>query len=170
MKSMYEETVVVEEWISEHPAWLNLLDLIEGLEQMDWAAFTAVWHRSSHFLVAHQQGIPLGFVRYVIQDIGADADWSPIYLHGEVLTEAKVIAFGVAATNRRQGIGRRLQEALIRRAAAAGCYQVRSRSDASHSANHQLKLSMGFAIHPLDKMGERDGAYFILPLRSHSKS
>ena len=167
---MSEKSVVVEEWTPEHPAWLNLLDLIEGLDQKDWTAFTAVWHLSSHFLVAHQQGIPLGFLRYVIQYIGADADWSPIYLQGEVLTEAKVIAFGVAAANLRQGIGRCLQEVLIRRAAAAGCYQIRSRSDASHTANHQLKLSMGFAIHPLDKMGERDGAYFILPLRSRSKS
>jgi len=139
--------------------------LIAGLDQASWGAFNAEWHLSSHFLVAQRHQVPLGFLRYVIQYIGADADQVPARLDEAPLTEAKVIAFGVATAFRRQGIGRRLQELLIEQAAAAGCYQVRSHSSASNAANHQLKLSMGFGIHPLDKTGERDGAYFILPLR-----
>lgn len=155
----------LEEWTSSHPAWTDLQNLIAVLDQIRWSAFSADFHLSSHFLVAHRNQAPLGYLRYVIQYLGADADWPPIQLHREPLTEAKVIAFGVAPEYRRQGIGRSLQQRMIEQAFAAGCYQVRSRSDANHIENYQLKLSMGFAVHPLDKTGERDGVYFVLPLR-----
>ena len=120
-----------------------------------------------------------GFLRNQVVDGGfvvglgvpgfhAGFERAAVRLGDEILTEAKVIAFGVNPTFRRQGIGRRLQELLIERAKAAGCYQVRSHSSASNIANHQLKLSLGFAIHPLDKTSDRDGAYFILPLHAQS--
>jgi GNAT superfamily N-acetyltransferase len=162
---MPEQPVILEEWAAAHPAWSSLLNLITELGQSSWGAFTADWHLSSHFLVAHRDEAPLGFLRYVVQYIGADAGWSPIRLNEEPLTEAKVIAFGVAPAHRRQGIGSRLQVRLIEQATAIGCYQVRSRSDENNIANYQLKLSLGFAIHPLDKTNDRDGVYFILPLR-----
>lgn len=161
---MLEQPVFIEEWTATHPAWSRLQNLIAGLDQSSWSAFTADWHLSSHFLVAHRQEEPLGFLRYVVQYIGSDAGWSPIELHGKSLTEAKVIAFGVAPAHRRRGIGRHLQERLIEQAGAAGCYQVRSRSDENNKANYQLKLSLGFAVHPLDRTGDQDGAYFVLPL------
>jgi len=163
-----DKSLVIEAWTADHPGWRSLQCLTARMDQEEWCAFTAEWHLSSHFLVAHRQWVPLGCLRYVIQYIGADADWSPIQLQGESLTEAKIIAFGVDVDHRRQGIGRRLQQTLIAQAKAAGCFQIRSRSDTLNTANYQLKLSLGFAIHPLEKTGERDGAYFLLPLRTPS--
>lgn len=84
---------------------------------------------------------------------------------GRTLTEGKVIAFGVAAANRRQGIGRQLQTRLITECQAQGCHQIRSHSSDDNAENHQLKLSMGFAMHPLVPGQGKDGAYFLLPFK-----
>ena len=81
---------------------------------------------------------------------------------GKALTEAKIIAFGVPPTHRRQGIGRALQENVLRRARALGCYQVRSVSRWSRQANHQLKLSMGLAVEPMKR--DEPSVAFVMPL------
>ena len=53
---------------------------------------------------------------YVVWEIGPhDRRHPPVKRDGKVLTEAKIIAFGV-----------QLQEHVLRRARALGCYQVRS--------------------------------------------
>jgi GNAT superfamily N-acetyltransferase len=93
-------------------------------------------------------------------------DCPEVWLNGERLIEAKVIAFGVDETHRRKGIGRALQEMLIRRACALHCYQVRSHSGGEHLENHALKLAMGFGVHPIVRGDDDRGAYFILPLRN----
>ena len=64
---------------------------------------------------------------YVVWEIGPhDRGHPPVKRDGKALTEAKIIAFGVPSAQRRQGIGRALQEHVLRRARALGCYQVRS--------------------------------------------
>ena len=143
----------------------SLEHLIARLNQADYVAFQAYWHLQSHLLAASQKGLPVGFLRFVIQQIGAEDDLKPLQLAGTTLTEAKVLAFGVSPEHRRQGIGRALQLVLMKQAEQAGCYQIRSHSAAANTANHQLKLSLGYAVHPLPSASNRDGFYFILPLR-----
>lgn len=157
-------TVRIEEWHAEHPRWNEVTSLIKQLGQTDWVAFNAEWHLSSHMLVAHTTEGLLGFLRYVVQEIGVEEDLSPITLNNAVLTEGKVIAFGVATNKRRQGIGRALQDQLIHDCRARGCFQIRSHSDEANIENYQLKLSLGFAIHPLIRTDRKNGAYFLLPL------
>ncbi|RIK36611.1 MAG: hypothetical protein DCC55_26835 [Chloroflexi bacterium] len=163
-------SLALDEWPPDHPRWPALAALTTELGQEGWSAFTADWHLSSHMLVAHQDGKVAGFLRYVVQHIGVEDDLAPVVLHGELLTEAKVLAFGVAPDQRRRGIGRRLQQRLIADARGHGCYQIRSHSSAANKANHHLKLALGFAIQPLPATGRRDGAYFLLPLRTAAKS
>ena len=157
--------ITIEEWQPDHARWSELLALVTELDQMDWLNFTAEWHYSSHVLVAQRNSEPLGFLRFVIQDIGPDMDCPPVQWKGENLREAKVIAFGVLLTQRQQGIGRKLQEALRQWARDLGCYQIRSHSSGDNSANHQLKLSLGYGVHPILRGEDRRGVYFILPLR-----
>jgi len=158
--------ITIEEWKPEHPRWQELLVCVRQLHQSDWFDFTAERHASSHALVA-QRGVEImGFLRYVVQEIGPDMDCPPIQWKGETLREAKVIAFGVIPTQRQQGIGRKLQEALRQEAQELGCYQIRSHSSGDNLANHQLKLSLGYGVHPIIRGEDRRGVYFILPLRS----
>lgn len=75
--------ITIEEWDAEHPRW------------SEWLNFTAEWHTSSHVLVALQHAEIVGFLRFVVQDIGPEAHCPPVQWNGETLTEAKVMAFGV---------------------------------------------------------------------------
>ena len=63
-------------------------------------------------------------------------------------------------------IGRALQEAALRLSKELGCYQLRSHSSGDKTANHQLKLAMGFALHRIVRGEDRLGGYFIMPLRT----
>ena len=156
--------VTIRRWNKDHLHWETLSTLIDHLGQVDWVNFHAEWHLDSVMLVAHDDNEPLGFLRYVIQEIGADADLASIRLNNKILRESKVIAFGVNETMRRQGIGRQLQQALIEHSRQAGCYQIRSHSSLENKANHHLKLSMGYAVHPLVSSQHKDGFFFVLPL------
>ena len=157
--------ITIEEWTPQHARWPELLELVGQLNQMEWLTFNAEWHASSHVLVALRGVDILGFLRFVLQDIGPDADCPPVQWKGKNLQEAKVLAFGVLPSQRRQGIGRKLQEALQSKAQAAGCYQIRSHSGGDNLANHQLKLSLGYGVHPIVRGEDQRGAYFVLPLR-----
>jgi GNAT superfamily N-acetyltransferase len=157
--------ITIEEWESQNAQWPELLALVTQLNQSDWLNFTADWHISSHVLIARRGSQIVGFLRFVVQEIGPDADCPPIQWMGENLREAKVIAFGVSPSQRRQGIGRKLQEALRQSAQALGCYQIRSHSSGDNLENHQLKLSLGYGVHPIARGEDRRGVYFILPLR-----
>jgi GNAT superfamily N-acetyltransferase len=160
------ETLRIEEWTSDHPRWVELLDVVESQQQAAWVAAAHPWHRGSYLLVAQQSGAIVGFLRFVTQVIGEDDDLEPVTLDGEPLIEAKVLAFGVVPTQRRIGVGRALQERAVAMADQLGCYQLRSHSSGLHQANHQLKLAMGFGIHPIVRGDDRRGAYFIMPLRT----
>ena len=157
--------ITIEAWDSRHARWLELMALVTGLNQRDWFTFTAEWHFSSHVLVAQRSSEIVGFLRFVVQEIGPDMDCPPVQWKGETLREAKVIAFGVLPEQRLQGIGRKLQEALRQQAQALGCYQIRSHSSGDNLANHQLKLSLGYGVHPIVRGADQRGVYFVLPLR-----
>ncbi|HSL44265.1 MAG TPA: GNAT family N-acetyltransferase [Anaerolineales bacterium] len=161
--------MIVEEWDTHHPYFPALIDFIQSQGQTDWVTFTADWHRSSHLLVARRGDTLVGFLRFVVQPIGPDADCPPVQFQGDELLEAKVLAFAVDKPCQGKGIGRQLQEALIPRAQALGCYQIRSHSGGDHPANHHLKLSLGYTLHPIVRGDDRLGAYFILPLRRDKK-
>ena len=157
--------LVIEEWDQTHPRWGELLAVVDALKQARWVTDRYDWHRSSHVLVAIKGSAITGFLRVVTQEIGPDAGCDPVVLNGVALLEAKILAFGVLPPYRRQGIGRALQQACVRRAAQLNCYQVRSHSSGDNAANHQLKLAMGFGVHPIVRGEDRRGVYFVLPLR-----
>lgn len=157
--------LTIEEWDLQHPRWAELLEQVSRLHQNDWFTFTAEWHASSHVLVALRGSAIVGFLRFVCQEIGPDTDCPPVQFQGKNLQEAKVLAFGVLPLQRRHGIGRALQEALRQRAQALGCYKIRSHSSGDNIENHQLKLSLGYSVHPILRGEDRRGVYFILPLR-----
>jgi GNAT superfamily N-acetyltransferase len=163
--SAHQDTITIEEWDDTHPRRAELTALIEALGQTGWVAFDAEWHQSSHMFVALREGQVVGFLRLVLQEIGREDELPPVSWQGNALVEAKILAFGVAETHRRQGIGLALQQTAIRFARAKGCYQVRSHSSGTNRANHQLKLSLGFGVHPILRGEDSQGAYFILPLR-----
>lgn len=129
-------SLALDEWSPGHPRWPALAALVAELGQERWMAFSADWHLSSHILVAHQDGKVAGFLRDVIQHIGVEDNLPPLTLYGEPLTEAKVLAFGVAPEQRRRGIGRRLQQQLIAEARSRSCHQIRSHSSTGNEANH----------------------------------
>lgn len=158
------ETCIVEKWTATHPRWQDLVELVEQEHQTEWVEACFTWHLSSHMLVALQGTLLVGFLRFVIQVIGTDDDHDPVLFDGVALVEAKVMAFGVVPAYQRQGIGYVLQKAALRQAKALGCYQLRSHSDGSHTANHQLKLRMGFAVHPVVRGDDTQGVYFVMPL------
>jgi GNAT superfamily N-acetyltransferase len=123
------------------------------------------WDKQSVVLVALRDDVPVGVLKMVVHPIGADNSTGP-YRNGDaILTEGKVLEFGVRQDARRQGIGTALQHAAITRARQLGCYQLRSHSGGDRAENHALKIALGFAIDPIVRGDDRRGAYFILPLR-----
>lgn len=153
----------IERWSEQQPRWLELLKAITEEGQTNWFTFSAPFHSSNHVLVALQENEVIGFLRFVVQAIGSDVDAPPVRLKSAVLTEAKILAFGVRQAHRRQGIGRTLQAAALEWAKELGCYQVRSKSDNVHAANHALKLTMGFGVHPVNEP-DWQCVFFIMPL------
>jgi GNAT superfamily N-acetyltransferase len=158
----------IEEMAPDHLEWQQLVDVITHENQARWAFNPHFEQFARYFLAAKQDGGIVGFLMFVVWNIGPnDRDHPPIQMHGKKLREAKIIAFGVKKTYRRQGIGRALQEYTLKRAKALGCYQVRSVSDMDHPENHQLKLSMGFAVEPMER--DEPSLAFIMPLRRIEK-
>ena len=119
----------IEEWNSNHPRYAELISLVESEGQLEWFNFGADWHISTHILVALNNTKLAGFLRFVVQPIGPDADCPPVQYKGTNLIEAKVIAFAIDAAQRQQGMGRQLQTVLIEHARALNCYQIRSHSN-----------------------------------------
>ena len=137
-------------------------DLADAVGQAEYFAYEAEWHLDKHTLVAVTAGRLVGFLRFAVQEIGPDADRPSLTRRGKPMREAYVLAFGVAEDCRRRGIGTALQHELIEQATSLACIQVRSRSAGDRLANHELKLSLGFGVHPTKAT---DGAvFFVLPL------
>jgi GNAT superfamily N-acetyltransferase len=102
-----------------------------------------------------------GFLRYLIQVVGAEAGRPAVIHHGEPLKEGYVEAFGVDPRLRRRGIGTALQQHAARQCQIAGCYQMRSRSPVTSTENYALKIAAGYVLHPSN---EHDSYYFLLRL------
>jgi GNAT superfamily N-acetyltransferase len=115
----------------------------------------------SHVLGAFDGLRCVGFLRYLIQVIGAEAGRPAVMHNGEPLTEGYVEAFGVDPRLRRRGIGTALQQQAARQCRIAGCYQMRSRSPVECAENYALKISAGYVLHPSH---ENDSYYFLLRL------
>lgn len=115
----------------------------------------------SHVLGAFAGSVCVGFLRFAIQVIGAEAGRPPVRRDGVPLTEGYVEAFGVAADRRRQGIGTALQQQAAQRCRSAGCYQMRSRSPVSSAENYALKIAAGYVLNASE---ENDSYYFLLRL------
>jgi len=154
----------IEAWNATHPRWDELTHMVQDQGQTDWVTFHAPFHLSEHTLVALEGDTILGFLRFVTQHIGPDMGCPPVTFRGKALLEGKVLAFAVVEKHRNRGVGRALQQEVIRSAKALGCYQVRSHSSGENRANHHLKLALGFAVHPIVRGEDRGGAYFVLPI------
>ncbi len=156
-------SVAIEEWTPAHPRWDDLVQTIAGENQTGWAFDTFFEQFLRYFLAALKDDTVVGFLMFVVWEIGPhDRGHEPVQLNGRTLTEAKIIAFGVNETHRRQGIGRALQERTLKRARELGCYQVRSVSNNEHPENQQLKISMGFAVEPMER--KKPFLAFVMPL------
>jgi GNAT superfamily N-acetyltransferase len=117
--------------------------------------------QESHVLGAFDGTWCVGFLRYLIQVIGAEAGRPAVMHNGEPLREGYVEAFGVDPRQRRRGIGTALQQCAARRCRTAGCYQMRSRSPVTSTENYALKIAAGYVVHPSH---ENDSYYFLLRL------
>ncbi len=115
----------------------------------------------SHVLGAFQGPRCAGFVRYLVQVIGADVGRPAVVHDGAALTEGYFEAFGVDPAFRRQGIGTALQARAIEHCRSLRCHQMRSRSPVTSPENYALKIAAGYVLHPSES---NDSYYFLLHL------
>lgn len=103
----------------------------------------------------------VGFLRFLVQDIGAAEGRPPVYCQGKPITEVYIEAFGVHPGWRRRGVGTSLQRFAMDHAVHSGCYQMRSRSPVTSTENYALKIAAGHAVQPSE---QNDSYYFIKKL------
>jgi GNAT superfamily N-acetyltransferase len=115
----------------------------------------------SHVLGAFNSSRCVGFLRYLIQVIGAEEGRPPVMRDGAPLREGFVEAFGVDPQLRRRGIGTALQQHAARQCRDAGCYQMRSHSPVTSAENYAMKIAAGYVLHP---SRENDSYYWLLRL------
>ena len=157
--------VSIREWSQPLDHWPELAALTESLGQTRWVENSYFdWHLGRHFYVATSNDQPVGYLLFIVQNIGDDEKHDRFELAGSYLTEAKVLAFGVSPDSRNQGIGKRLQRFAMEKSLDFGCFQFRSRSDGEAVENHVLKTKMGFAIHPAHRPDDAKSAFFVMPL------
>ena len=156
----------VEYWTLEHPRWEDLAAMAASVNETRVLTVLFDWHIESHIFVALADDAVVGYLRYCTQPIGPDNDCPALTLDGVELIEGKVMGFYVLEAWRRMGFGRSLQQAALTHAKSIGYYQLRSRSSAEKTANHQLKLNMGFSAVPTIRSGGRQGVYFLMPLQT----
>ncbi len=150
--------------------WPTLLKTFEPLGEVRRLTVRFDWHLASYAFVALINGQPVGYLRYVTQPIGPDNDCPAMAIDEVPLVEGKILGFFVLDSWRRQGIGRKLQQAALTHARAQGLYQLRSRTAIDNTANQQLKLKLGFNPIPTIRSGDRMGVYFVMPLVSAETS
>jgi GNAT superfamily N-acetyltransferase len=113
------------------------------------------WHfpdaLESHVLGAYYGTRCVGFLRFLIQVLGAEAGRPAVIYNGESLKEGYVEAFGVDPQLRRRGIGTALQRRAAQPCRIAGCYQMRSRSPVTSTENYALKIAAGTSCTPATK-------------------
>lgn len=149
----------IEHWSETPPRWPELKQLLEREGQLDWVFPEGELRPDSHVLVALDGERPVGFLVFLRQEIGPADGCPPVGL-----TEAKVLAFGVAASHRRRRIGTALQLRALELAAELGCYQLRSVTNADNEANVGVKLRLGFTVTPTIRRlrdGDRPAFVFV---------
>jgi GNAT superfamily N-acetyltransferase len=158
---------VFEEWDSSHPRFPRFLEFLQTVapEQIPFVTGEPYARWTSHLLVALDQGVVAGAIRFAVQPIGPEAHCPTLQLDGVPLTEGKIHVFAVRPESRGQGVGTLLQQWAIRRARELGCYQVASYSSYDKEANYHVKLSLGFAAQPEVHGDNEQGVYFLMPLR-----
>lgn len=103
---MNTSSLIIEQWTPEHPFWQKLVQAVAQENQTHWAFEPFFEQFARYFLVALSSSKVVGFLMFVVWDIGPnDRDHPPLQFHGETLMEAKIIAFGVQKAHRRRGIG-----------------------------------------------------------------
>lgn len=144
------------------PKFETVLELAAGVLAQDrYLTYALPAARESHVLGAFEGSRCVGFLRYLVQLIGAEEGRPPVIYGGSPLSEGYVEAFGVDPRLRRRGVGTALQEHAMRQCRVAGCYQMRSRSPVTSVENYALKLAAGYVLHP---SRENDSYYFITRL------
>ena len=148
----------IEQWDDSHARWPELVELLELEGQLRWVLpDDGPLRPDAHVFVACDDEAVSGFIAFIVQEIGPPDDCPALGL-----TEAKVLAFGVRADRRRQGIGRALQLELLGRASELGCYQARSVTSIDREPNFRLKLALGFAVSPtIRRLREGDRPAFV---------
>jgi GNAT superfamily N-acetyltransferase len=117
--------------------------------------------QESHVPAAFQGARCAGFLRYLVQVIGAEEGRPAVTYNGAVLKEGYVEAFGVDPQLRRRGVGTALQEHAMRQCRLAGCIQMRSRSPVTSVENYAMKRAAGYV---LQSSRENDSYYFLVRL------
>jgi GNAT superfamily N-acetyltransferase len=141
----------IEACVPGDPRWPDFVSLLRSEGQLRWVLPNERDLRpSTHVLVAVAAEEPVGFVAFLVQEIGP-ADNCPSL----GVTEAKVLAFGVRSDSRGRGIGSSLQRRVLELARELSCYQVRSVTDVWRTENCRVKLGLGFGVHPTHR--EVDG-------------
>lgn len=115
----------------------------------------------SHLFAVFEDDVCLGFLRFLVQVIGAEEGRPPVLRDGAPLKEGFVEAFGVDPAARRRGIGSALQARAISYCREVGCHQMRSRSPVTSVENYALKVEAGYVLTPSE---QNDSYYFLLKL------
>lgn len=140
----------------------NVVDLAGKILDQDRYLIQEYPHAiTSRILGAFAGDRAVGFLRFLIQEPGAEEGRTSIFVEGKPIIEAYVEAFGVDPALRRQGIGSALQQAAIEYARNARCWQIRSKSPITSVENYALKLALEYVVHPSP---DSDSYYFILKL------
>jgi GNAT superfamily N-acetyltransferase len=152
----------IEQWDDSNERWAQLVELLEREDQLRWILpEDGPLRADAHVFVALEADAVVGFLAFIVQEIGPPDGCPPLGL-----TEAKVLAFGVREDRRRSGIGRALQLRLLERATELGCYQARSVTGVDRVANLRLKLALGFAVSPtIRRLSDSDRPAFIFVKR-----
>lgn len=161
---------MIEQWSTDHPRWPELATMAASVDETRMLMTVFDWLIDSYCFVALADDQVVGYLRYCTQPIGPDNDCPALVLDGVELVEGKVIGFYVLEGFRRRGFGRKLQQAALTHAKSLNLYQLRSRSSDEKSANHQLKLSMGFSAVPTIRASGRAGIYFLMPLNTYEEN
>lgn len=165
---MLEPGLSIEKWDVTHPRYADFMDCVNAAapEQMVFLQGSYFQAYPCHLLVALREQQVVGFLQFAILPIGPEAKCPTLALDGQMLTEAKIHAFGVHPAARNSGIGTALQKRAIRLARQLDCYQLASQSSYDREANYHVKLSLGFAVQPERHADNACGVFFIMPLKA----
>jgi ribosomal protein S18 acetylase RimI-like enzyme len=157
--------ITISEWHKDNTRWSELEKCIQELGQKRWFDTRCDFHLSETVIVAHTPQNVIGFLRYVVQEIGPDNELPSRKLGNEVLREGKILAYGVLPSHRNRGIGTALLAQACLVGKLAELFQLRAHSSGDHQAAHRVLMRAGFGIHPIDRNDDLEGGYFVKPLR-----